>query len=191
MLSNISPIPDWDSSGVIPANIYGKPASPYGVSLSDMVARFGGTESRQRLLTGLLDFRAELHNAGLVRGFQWIDGSFMENVEERENRNPRDIDLVTFFYIPDHHTQESLVQEFSSLFDHDGIKDNYAVDSYFVPLNLVSPETIVSRSAYWHSLWSHNRDNRWKGYLQVDLASLEDSEARTELDRLFREGGSS
>ena len=83
MLSNISPIPDWDSSGVIPANIYGKPASPYGVSLSDMVARFGGTESRQRLLTGLLDFRAELHNAGLVRGFQWIDGSFMENVEER------------------------------------------------------------------------------------------------------------
>lgn len=188
MLPNISSIPDWDSFGIIPASIYGEPNSPYEVSLPDIVAQFGSTESRQSLLMGLLNFRAELHSAGLVQGFQWIDGSFMENVEERENRNPRDIDLVTFFYIPDHHTQESLVQEFSSIFDHDEVKDIYAVDSYFVPLNQVSPETIVNRSVYWHSLWSHNRDSRRKGYLQVDLASIQDSGARTELDRLIKEG---
>ena len=183
-LPNISPIPDWDASGILPASYGGDPTSPYEASLLDVVARFGNTNERKQLLMGLLNFRAELHNAGLVKGFQWIDGSFVENIEEIENRPPKDIDVVTFFHIPDKYTQETLARQFPNVFNHREVKDTLKIDSYFVSLNQVTPERLISRSMYWNSLWSHNRDNLWKGYLQVDLASLEDAEARTELERL-------
>ena len=184
MLPNTSPIPEWDISGVLPASDEGDPISPYIASLSDLVARFGDTDERRRLLMGLLDFRAELHNAGLVRGFQWIDGSFVESIEDTEYRSPRDIDVVTFLYIPNRYTQESLVQAFPSLFDHDGVKEVYEIDSYFVPMNQTMPERLISRSIYWNSLFSHNRLDFRKGYLQVDLASGQDTQARTELEIL-------
>lgn len=57
---------------------------------------------RRELLKGLLEFRSELHRIGLVDGIQWLDGSFIENVEEIEGRHPKDIDVVTFlFKFPD------------------------------------------------------------------------------------------
>lgn len=33
------------------------------------------------MLDGLLRKRAALHAAGLIQGFQWLDGSFLEHVE--------------------------------------------------------------------------------------------------------------
>ena len=188
ILPTISPIPDWDASGILPASHEGDPSSPYVASLFDVVARFGDTAARRRLLMGLLDFRVELHNAGLDQGFQWIDGSFVENIEGIEDRPPRDIDVVTFMRIPNQYTPEGLVQAFPRLFNHQGVKESYAIDSYFVPLNQVSPETIVSRSVYWNNLWSHNRDNVRKGYLQVDLARCEDTAARIQLGQLDSAG---
>ena len=184
MLPNMNPIPAWDASGVLPASYEGDPTSPYEVSLLDIVGRFSLSEARRRLLTGLLNFRSELHDAGLTQGFQWIDGSFVEHIEEIDDRPPRDIDVVTFFYIPNNHTQETIARQFPDIFNHGGIKDTHKIDSYFVPLNQVSPEQLVSRSMYWNSLWSHNRDNHWKGYLQVGLGRHEDAEARAELERL-------
>ena len=191
MLPSANPIPDWDFSGVIPPiDDDEEPSSPYEVSLRDVVMRFGDTDERRRLLRGLLDFRAELHNAGLVRGFQWIDGSFVENIEDVEGRSPRDVDVVTFLYVPNPYTQESFIQAFPSLFDHNGVKDIYEIDSYFVPLNQTRPENIVDWSVYWNSRWSHRRgDFLWKGYLQIDLASDGDTEARTELERFDGMGG--
>ncbi len=191
MLPSTNPIPDWDFSGVLPPiNEDEEPSSPYEVSLRDVVTRFGDTETRRRLLTGLLDFRAELHNAGLEQGFQWIDGSFAENIEEIDDRPPRDIDVVTFFSIPNNHTQLTLLQGFPNLFDHQEVKDTHNVDSYFVPVNQTRPESLVGWAVYWSSLWSHRRgDFLWKGYLQVDLASDGDTEARTELERFDGMGG--
>ena len=184
MLPNLNPIPDWDVSGVLPASHEGDPSSPYEVSLLDMVGRFSVSETRRQLLTGLLNFRAELHSAGLEQGFQWIDGSFVEHIEEVDDRPPRDIDVVTFFYIPNNHTQETIARQFPDIFNHGGIKDTHKIDSYFVPLNQISPERLIGRSMYWNSLWSHNRDNHRKGYLQVGLERHEDAEARAELERL-------
>ena len=51
------------------------------------------------ILDGFLRFRELLTQAGFVSGFQWVDGSFLENVEMLENRPPNDLDVVTF-YIP-------------------------------------------------------------------------------------------
>ena len=187
-------IPDWDGEGVIPPMDPRDPASlnrsPYKATLIDVVAKFGDSESRRRLLSGLLDFRAALHAAGLVRGFQWIDGSFVENAEFSRGRAPGDIDVVTFFHVPEGHTRESLVRDFPSAFGRTAAKLDFNVDSYFVGLNQTDAERIVERAAYWYGLWSHNKERlRWKGFVEVDLDPGEDETARAALDRINGEDG--
>lgn len=41
---------------------------------------------------------------------------------------------------------------------------------------------IVMQSAYWNSLWSHDRNLQWKGYLEIDLSGDEDETAKAALD---------
>ncbi|MBW7864315.1 MAG: hypothetical protein H3C30_07875 [Candidatus Hydrogenedentes bacterium] len=97
-------IPEWNPSGVMPPIQSTAPTamerSPYPVSLTDFVLRFSTTNKCRAILSGLLGFRAALHSAGLTEGFQWIDGSFIENIEEIESREPADVDVVTFFHLP-------------------------------------------------------------------------------------------
>ena len=108
------PIPSWNSRGVLPPINSADPTStdrsPYRVSLIDFVLRFGNTEPRQQIVTGFLNFRSALQAIDLVNGFQWIDGSFVENIEVIEERAPRDIDVVTFFHLPHGKNQETLLQ---------------------------------------------------------------------------------
>ena len=193
MTSGMSVIPDWDYDGVLPANDADNPVSavrsPYTVSLFDLIVRLGNTPIRRRFLRGLLEFRGELHKAGLIRGFQWIDGSFAENVEQRSGRPPNDIDLVTFFHIPDGYSGETLAHDFRSLFDPISLKQAYAVDGYYVQLNQTTSEEIIYQSIYWYSLWSHTRDGKWKGYLQIDLADNDDEQAILQLDQLDEDEG--
>ena len=42
------------------------------------------------LLQGFLNYRKKLHELGLVQGVQWLDGSFVENIEVLESRAPND-----------------------------------------------------------------------------------------------------
>ena len=193
MTSDLSFIPEWNYDGILPAFNPSEPTSgersPYAIPLSDLVIQFGGTNARRKVLSGLLDFRAELHKIGLAQGFQWIDGSFVENIEARENRQPNDLDLVTFFYIPDGSSGETLLQNFPLLFDRDNLRQQYRVDSYYVPLNQATSEEIIELSTYWYSLWSHTRNGEWKGYLQIDLADADDEQARLYLEQLGKEEG--
>lgn len=193
MVSEPYTIPDWDYDGLLPANDADDPTSPvrspYVVSLFDLIAHSGNTQPRRSLLRGLLNFRAELHKAGLIRGFQWINGSFAENVEERGGRPPNDVDLITFFYIPDAFSGERLANDFGSLFDPIKMKNDYAVDAYYVQLNQTTSEEIINESTYWYSLWSHTRSGKWKGYLQIDLAGEDDAQARLQLNQLDSDEG--
>jgi len=177
-------IPEWTTKGLLPPINPVQPASaersPYSVTLLDLVMRFACSTERRRILLGLLDFRAALHTVGLIQGFQWLDGSFLEHVEKLENRAPRDIDVVTFVNVPDDFTQ---TEEALAIFDHNAIKTQFLVDSYLVELNLLPPENLVRQSAYWYSLWSHRRNEDWKGYLQIDLNPTHDQEARRYLIR--------
>jgi hypothetical protein len=134
-------------------------------------------------------FRSALHAVGLVDGFQWIDGSFLENIEETEERDPHDIDLVTFYYLPDGVNEEDLVSQAPHLFDPRRTKDDFHVDAYFVRLNTEYPELLVSQAAYWYSVWSHRRNGLWKGFLQIDLSSNDDQVATTNLREMIHEGG--
>ena len=186
-------IPDWDNAGLLPPfldNPASPDRSPYRASLSETMIRFGSAgEGRRNLLSGLLDFRAALHGAGLTRGFQWIDGSFVEDVESLRGCAPRDIDAVTFFYIPEGHTRESLARDFPNVFATAATKAAFRVDSYFVGLNQTDAERIVDRTAYWYSLWGHTRQRLWKGFVEVDLDPGEDEAVRAALDRMNGEDG--
>lgn len=195
---NPNAIPDWDDEGVLPPFLgeLGSPdgiPSPYSAPLVELVSRFGNSEERRELLIGLLNYRSVLHNAGITRGFQWVDGSFVEAVERLRNRPPEDIDIVTFFYIPDGHTQESFIAAFPYLFDQetaDTMKYTFSMDAHIYPLNQTDPETLIRRSAYWYGVWSHSRkDTLWKGFVQVDLNDSEDERAWVELNRLSNEAG--
>lgn len=186
-------IPNWNSQGVLPpinpATPTSSDRSPYPVSLTDLVLRFGTSLNRQTILAGFLEFRSALHTAGIVQGFQWIDGSFLENIEMIENRSPGDIDVVTFFHLFDGQTQEGLVRVKPRLFNSVHTRADYHIDAYFVQLNSSAPEPLVGQSAYWCSLWSHRRNGQWKGYLQLNLSSMDDHVARANLDKMTNYGG--
>ena len=182
---SIAAIPNWNSSGVLPPINPASPASadrsPYEIAITDLVLHFNTSAERQTILAGFLDYRQALHGIGIERGFQWLNGSFLENVESTENRPPRDIDVVTFFHLPSGQTQRSLVQQYRALFVPRETKNSYRVDAYFVQLDAGSPEPLVSQSTYWYSMWSHRRNGEWKGYLRVDLSPTNDRAARANL----------
>ena len=179
-----SGIPIWNMHGVLPPLDDADPTSairsPYLVLLDEVVLRFGSTLERQAILDGILRYRAELHAVGLVQGFQWLDGSFLENVESQESRPPNDIDVVTFFRLPDGLTQATLAQRAPGLFDNILVSQRFGVDGHLQCLDVPS-ERIVAQAAYWYSMWSHRRDGTWKGYVQVDLSPSEDDLARRSL----------
>ena len=185
MVANSGPVPEWNDRGLLPPYVEDRTIpnsrSPYQISLIDMMLRFGDTAARRQILTGFLDFRAALHTAGIVQGFQWVNGSFVENVIQKEGREPRDIDVVTFFHLPDDYTQETFSLEFPSLFDHRANKAKYHTDGYFVALDTGDIRYLSRRIAYWNSLWSHTREGVWKGYLEIDLSAVEDGAARRAL----------
>ena len=178
-------IPAWNSLGLLPpidSDLPTSPArSPYPVSLKDVVLRFSTSAARRRVLSGFLRYRAELHRLGLIEGFQWIDGSFLEDVEIIEQRMPRDIDVVSFVHTPaDFHLSDDDMQ----LFDQAVAKSQFNVDAYLVEFERITPRELTFWAAYWYSLWSHRRTQVWKGFLQIELAPSEDAEALALLAQL-------
>ena len=176
------PIPALTVDGVLPPFVGpGGPAgspqnmSPHSATALEVVTYFGSTPSRQSILQGWLDHRAGLRTAGFDRGFQWLDGSFVEN------RDPRDLDIVTYLYrphgIPDPKSLLSHIQANLHLFQRSTVRVNYRLD--FFPVDLDgSPEAIVQMSRYFMGLFSHRRsDLLWKGMLQVSLEDLSDDQA--------------
>lgn len=135
------------------------------------------------MLEGFLNFRSKIHDVGSSGGFQWLNGSFSENVEAVEGRAPRGVDVITFISLPPGQDEASFVEENSLLFDRAYIRDTFRVDAYWQflggPLNARSIQSI----SYWYSMWSHRRDGMWKGFIQVDLDSHQDHFAMQRLAR--------
>jgi hypothetical protein len=167
-----NPIPDFDHNLVIPPHL-GNPTllqdlSPYKCTSAEMCEKFATSGERINILKGFLDFRHQLTNYGLVNGFQWLDGSFLENVEIREKRAPNDLDIVTVYWGYDEAFQIQLMNDVPEFADNTLSKQNYLLDHY--PFNASkSPFVAVNYSRYWVQLFSHNRDSVWKGMLQVEL----------------------
>ncbi len=192
-MSTVS-IPPWTAEGVLPPIDATQPASPerspYVVSLTDCVLRFGDTGERRVVLDGLLRYRAALHTLGLVSGFQWLDGSFLEHVELLEGRAPNDVDVVSFYRLPSGVSQTQLAVRAASLLSHASVESRYRVDAYLVHLGM-EPERLTRQTAYWYSMWAHRRNNLWKGFVKIDLAPTEDASASATLASLSGAGGAS
>lgn len=171
-------IPDWDTRGLLPPAFSpgGFDRSPYPATVLELVEKFGPLSTARRdILTGFLDFREGLHKAGLIQGFHWLDGSFLEDIETNGSRPPNDVDVVTFV--------DPLGANLGLEFVAPGSKTKFMVDSYFVELTMPT-KNLIELCTYWYSMWSHRRDSSWKGFLQVDLDPINDSQARTLLSTL-------
>jgi hypothetical protein len=181
------PIPAWSAEGLIPpvdtANPAGVNRAPYFVLLSDVILRFSTTPERIKILKGFMAYRAELHTAGLTSGFQWLNGSFAESIEtSSQNRPPKDIDVVTFYRLPEGSSQRSLSAASPALFPvnsaaKDVLRERLSVDAFLFDLGTTG-ERLVNLTSYWYSLWAHQRVTlKWKGFLQIDLSPNGDAAA--------------
>jgi hypothetical protein len=180
-----NPIPDFDYNLVLPPHL-GDPVergqlSPYPCTTVDLCQRLGTTPERRVILGKFLDFRDRLRAEGLVNGFQWLDGSFLEDVEARENRPPKDLDVVTVYWGYDRAFQLNLLARFPEVAHPARAKANFALDHY--PFDAgYSPEFTLDQTRYWILLFSHTRLGVWKGMLKIELNTpAEDAAARQEL----------
>ncbi|MBX3498555.1 MAG: hypothetical protein KF889_03860 [Alphaproteobacteria bacterium] len=176
----VSNIPEFNVLGLLPAWI-GSPTtlkdrSPYEVSMSQVVDRFGKSRQRLELLDGLVKYRQALFSSGFVVGYQWLNGSFVEDVEKTRGRAPGDIDIVTLFRRPIKYQVDPKawavdVAQFTTMLSPRECKTRYHCEAF--PIDLDKPaEKIVEDVTYWFSLFSHQRitDAR-KGMLLVRLAT--------------------
>ncbi len=170
-------IPTFSESGVLPPYLGDGPTaradmSPYQASMSELVKGFGLSESRVVILRGLVAYRAALAEAGIDRGFQWIDGSFVESVEQLRGRPPKDVDIVTFAHRPKGIADwPAFVQAKANLFSPSQTRQHFHCDAYFVDLDKRA-ELIVDDTRYWYGLFSHQRSSAlWKGMVSVSLRS--------------------
>lgn len=180
-----NPIPDFDHNLVLPPHL-GDPRSrrqlsPYPCTTVDLCQRLGTTPERRAILEKFLDFRDRLRGEGLTNGFQWLDGSFLENIEAQENRAPRDIDVVTVYWGYDLPFQAGLFTKFPESASRSLAKANYFVDHF--PFDAgYNPNFTVESTRYWILLFSHNRLGVWKGMLKIELNTpVDDAAARREL----------
>jgi len=162
------PIPPFTVDGILPPFIGaggpggpGQDLSPYQASAEEVVTTFGVSPNRRDILERWLDHRARLRAIGLDRGFQWLDGSFIEQKE------PNDLDIVTFLHRP----QNAVLQaDWSALVNANlpillraDLKQNFRLDAEFVDLN-GNAEFAIDMTRYYALLFSHRRpDYLWKG----------------------------
>lgn len=182
-----NPIPTFDHNLVLPPHL-GDPVtpaqlSPYPCTTLDLCQRLGTSPERRTILTGFLDFRERLRNEGLTHGFQWVDGSFLEDVETRDGRPPNDLDVVTVYWGYDAAFQRDLVGRFPEVASPTLSKARFSLDHYPFDAGF-HPELTLDQTRYWILLFSHNRLGVWKGMLRIELNTpAEDAAARHELQR--------
>ena len=180
-------IPAWNPEGIVPPIAPGEEGhsrrrSPYLVSPLEVVTHFAITPQRQNILKGWLQYRARLYHAGLNDGFQWVDGSFLEDAENEYGGAPGDIDIVTFFELPGGVSQAEFDGQHPDLFDPNVTRQQFRVDAYGIELGISLDNSLISDISYWYSMWSHRRhDHRWKGFLQVTLDTAADAIASKHL----------
>lgn len=171
------PIPNFDHNLVLPPHL-GDPTepselSPYPCTSLEVCERFATSPERIAILRGFLAFREQLNNLGLTNGYQWLGGSFLEDVETREGRPPRDLDIVTVYWGYDYAFQQNLVVNLPAFKSSGLSKIHFSLDHY--PLDAsMSPFVTIDYTRYWIQLFSHNRDAVWKGMLKVSLNTPDD-----------------
>lgn len=182
------PIPDFDHNHVLPPHL-GNPVdathlSPYTSTIIELCQHFSTSPQRISILKNLVSFRQNITAQGVLVGFQWLDGSFMENIELSELRPPNDLDILTFYrgLTP---VQYSVISTAFPEFANPSLsKTNYLLDHYAIDYGY-NPEVTVELTKYWLQLFTHNRNGVWKGIVRLPLNTpLEDQDALNYLNSI-------
>lgn len=183
-------IPNFDHNGVIPPHL-GNPAaglhqmSPYPTTSLEFCQKFATSPERIDILKCFLQFRSEMRKNG-ISGFQWLDGSFLEDIEKSSrNRPPKDLDLLTF-YNPLTTAQDTIIMtNFIEFVDRNSCKVKFKLDHMLINI-AQHPVAIIEFTRYYLQLFTHNRDQVWKGMLKIDvgLFTNEDLDAEIYLNSL-------
>lgn len=179
-------IPAFTISGVLPpylgpdATIQGL-MCPYETTLTKIASTLCKSNERKEIFKGLLDYRQSLASIGFTSGFQWLSGSFMEDIETSQKRPPNDIDVVTFTTTPPTIANYADWLAFQAAhpdeLDPQRAKAKYKCDAYFVDVAF-GPNFVIDQTRYWFGLFSHRRDGVWKGMVQIPLTiSTDDNDA--------------
>ncbi|MCW0983509.1 hypothetical protein OK142_22020 [Agrobacterium sp. BT-220-3] len=155
--------------------------------------RFGTTPHRRGLLRNLISYRQLLAQDGYDTGVQFIDGSFVENVEMVGNRDPGDIDVFSLVKIPEKYLADfSLWENHGASFWAEEIvnrgrnKARFSLDTFANIIDDAVPVfDAMSLIMYWYGLFSHQRDTfHWKGFVALDINSAGDAAALELLEGL-------
>ena len=132
----------------------------------------------------------------------WLDGSFCEELPDRE---PGDIDLITFLAQPSDEALKEMTEEVfwerfqqtnRALFkktqpkdDPESVWSRYRCDAFLVWLQRDDPVMLMQDVVYWYGLFSHRRGTQeWKGMLRVNLVEERgEAELRAQLEAEFGE----
>jgi len=185
-------IPEWNNEGILPpintADPTSRDRSPYTCALLDFIERFGTSLERLEILEGFLEYRAFLHSLGIIEGFHWINGSFVEDKEQLYGNAPNDIDVITYFNPPASLTKSSLTPEQHGwMFKPEQTKERFKVDGSIMPFGSPSTEDFIEDNLYWSGLFSHTRTGKWKGFVKITLKPEQDAIAANHLVKLKQE----
>jgi len=163
-------VPCFNHEGFLPPFVGKATASdgrsPYLVTSFEFTYHFATSKRRCEILKGFITYRNVLFNTNFS-GFQWINGSFTQRLQDRE---PSDIDFVSFISHNYNPSQYSYLATTYNLLTNLHSKEKYSCDAYLQDISDKIPHYyIAERAAYWYSLFSHTRDKVWKGIIQMPL----------------------
>ncbi len=152
--------------------------SPYLSTCDDVASRYATSSERIKILGGLFDYR-DLLLSNQIQGFQWLAGSFVDDIEAIDKRPPNDVDVVTFLWRPaalkSHADWQAFAAANIALFSNVPIKSKYFCDCYFVDLDSGDVKSVVDQTRFWFGLFTHRRiTSVWKGIIHIPLLSPSD-----------------
>ena len=153
--------------------------------MTDVAVALGTTRERRLLLKGLLAYRELLRTLGYTAGVQFINGSFVEDVEARESRAPGDIDVFSFLERPLPYRNDPALWALSGFADWKNEianrtlnKSRFGVDTYAVAVDQHGALSLITMTVYWYSLFAHKKvTHDWKGFVRVALDPNDDAAA--------------
>jgi hypothetical protein len=186
-------VPPFDARGLLPPFVgtdgRSTDRSPYATNMVEIVASFGSSPHRSQLLKNLIAYRALLASDGYQSGLQFIDGSFVENVEAIESRPPADIDVFSFLNLPVKYTADPALWAAtgfafwqSEIADFGKNRFRVCLDTYAISIEGLQIQQLIQAVIYWYSLFSHRRaTHAWKGFVAIPLDPAADHAALTAL----------